>query len=298
MYPASLKIWYSIGIVTGIKKGKSTPFVADALSQAGCCDTVAGKKPTCQGQFESEIRAGDFLDLDRLNTAFSAWLKVAYHQSVHSETGQSPKERYESNLLAPIQGIPLDTSIRFFMKKEKRKVHPDFSDVSLKGRLYKVDPKLRGDSVVVRFDEFGDLQEVLIYSLSEEYLGKGVLHQREKQDQPQSDHQQGKPKHDYIGLLVDQHDALLNKQARGIDYIRVTEKKGWPFTSFMTALSKILGRKGGASAFNTDEMEALQKAYSRRDNLNESLLMEAAEIAEQKNIPHIVYNLQLLQKRS
>ena len=142
MYPASLKIWYSIGIVTGIKKGKSTPFVADALSQAGCCDTVAGKKPTCQGQFESEIRAGDFLDLDRLNTAFSAWLKVAYHQSVHSETGQSPKERYESNLLAPIQGIPLDTSIRFFMKKEKRKVHPDFSDVSLKGRLYKVDPKL------------------------------------------------------------------------------------------------------------------------------------------------------------
>ena len=173
-----------------------------------------------QSQFESEVRAGDILDLDRLNKAFSAWLNVAYHQSIHSETGQSPRMRYESGLLAPVQGIPLETSIRFFMKKEKRKVHPDFSDISLYGRLYKVDPKLRGDSVVVRFDEFADPQEVLIYSLAEEYLGKGVLHQREKQDQPQSEHKQGKPKHDYIGLLEKQHDTLLNKQARGIDYIR------------------------------------------------------------------------------
>jgi len=34
-----------------------------------------------QSLFESEVRAGDILDLDRLNRAFSAWLNVSYHQN-------------------------------------------------------------------------------------------------------------------------------------------------------------------------------------------------------------------------
>jgi len=253
---------------------------------------------TVQSQFEEEVRSGEILSLDRLNRAFSAWLNVAYHQNIHSETDQSPKERYESGLLAPVQGISLETTIRFFMRKEKRKVHSDFSDISLKGRLYKVDPRHRGDSVVVRYDEFGPIKEVLIYSLSEEYLGKGVLHQRERRDQPQPDHQQGKPEHDYLGLLVDQHDSLLNKAARGIDYIKAVSKNKWPFIRFIATLADLLGRKGGASAFSTGEIEALQKVYQRLDELSESLLMEAAQIAEQKNIPHIIYHLQLLQERS
>jgi len=253
---------------------------------------------TVQSQFEAEVRAGDILDLERLNRTFSAWLNVSYHQGLHSEVGERPKERYEKGLIAPIKGISLNTSIRFFMKKVKRKVHKDFSDVSVDGRLYKVDPRLRGDSVMVRFDEFGDLKEVLIYSINDEYLGKGVLHQREKQDQPPADHQQKKPEHDYLSLLVDRHDCQLNKQARGIDYTYATGRKTWPFLSFITSLSKLMGRKGGSSAFNASEIETLKKVYDRLDNLNESLLMEAAQIAERKEIPHIIYELQLLCERN
>jgi transposase InsO family protein len=56
---------------------------------------------TAQNQFESEVRAGERLALERLNQAFQAWLDVAYHESVHSETGQTPRERHRCGLLAP-----------------------------------------------------------------------------------------------------------------------------------------------------------------------------------------------------
>jgi putative transposase len=43
---------------------------------------------TAQSQFESEVRAGDILTLEKLNQALSAWLDVSYHERSHSETDQ------------------------------------------------------------------------------------------------------------------------------------------------------------------------------------------------------------------
>ena len=51
---------------------------------------------TAQGQFESEVRAGEILTLDRLNRTLAAWLEVTYHQQIHSETGQTPLQRLPS----------------------------------------------------------------------------------------------------------------------------------------------------------------------------------------------------------
>jgi len=47
-----------------------------------------------QGQLEAEVRAGDVLTLDHLNEVLAARLQTAYHRQVHSETGQSPHDRY------------------------------------------------------------------------------------------------------------------------------------------------------------------------------------------------------------
>ena len=162
---------------------------------------------TVQSQFESEVRAGDILDLDRLNRTFSAWLNVAYHERIHRETGQSPKERYQSGMLGK-RVVDMETAVRFFMKKATRKVHRDFSDISLEGRLYRVDSKLRGDTIIVYWDEFADGQSVLIYSLQKIYLGIGQLHQREKGELT-ADAQTAKPQHDYLKLLVEKHQQQL-----------------------------------------------------------------------------------------
>ena len=134
---------------------------------------------TAQSQFEAEVRAGDILTLDQLNRGFSAWLAISYHQRPNAETKQTPEARYQKGLSA-IRHVDMDAVLESFMRRENRQVHGDFSDVQLNHRFYRVDKTLRGDRVEVRYDPFGQCQSVLIYSLHEEYLGKGVLHERQQ----------------------------------------------------------------------------------------------------------------------
>ncbi len=248
---------------------------------------------TAQGRFESEVRAGEVLTLDSLNRAFSAWLNIAYHENIHSETQQTPRERYAKGMLAKRE-IDVQSAIRFFMKKAERKVHSDFSDISLEGRYYKVDSKLRGDKVIVRWDEFSDLSTVLLYSLQDQYLGKGTLYDREKQEQSYNPVKSEKPKHDYLSLLIEKHEKTLAKQTQGIDYTYSCSSRTWPFLSFVTTFARLLGRKGGLSSFSTKECESLKQIYERFPNLSENLLTQAFEKADIKDIVNIIYQLQML----
>src|SRR5664279_1682176 len=50
---------------------------------------------TVRDQFLVEIGSGRELDdLAQLNTLFTAWVEKVYHQRPHSETGQSPLDRW------------------------------------------------------------------------------------------------------------------------------------------------------------------------------------------------------------
>jgi len=104
---------------------------------------------TVQKQLESEVRATRDLSLDRLNQALAAWLSVSYHRREHSETDQTPEERYRSGL-GVVRSVDLDEALSYFLRREQRTVHKDFSDISLDKRLYRVDPRLRGDRIEVR----------------------------------------------------------------------------------------------------------------------------------------------------
>jgi transposase InsO family protein len=247
-----------------------------------------------QSLFESEVRAGDILDLDRLNRTLSAWLSVSYHQSIHSETGETPHRRYQTGLLAKRQ-VDMDVAVRFFMKRAARKVHNDFSDISVKGRLYRVDHKLRGDTIMVHWDEFSDLTTVLLYSMQGQYLGQGHLHNREQQEQPFVSHPCGKPQHDFLSMWENKHRQQLDKQCAGIDYTNAAQTKQWPFLSFLASMARLLGRKNGTSSFSTTEFEALDKIYRHCPNLNEAILCEAFANAEYHDIVNIAYQLQLIQ---
>jgi putative transposase len=184
---------------------------------------------TVQDQFEAEVRAGDILTLDQLNRGFSAWLNVSYHDSENTDTGQTPQKRYQQGLTT-IRQVDMGSVIESFMQTALRTVNRTFSDVQLNRRFYRVDPKLRGDRVQVRFDPFASWEGVKIYSLKDEYLGDGVLHNRTSAEAtPQTVSQ--KPGHNLIDLWVRHHKESLEQQA-GIDYRKVLQQKQWPFHEF------------------------------------------------------------------
>ena len=152
---------------------------------------------TVQTQFESEVRAGEMLSLERLNQALAAWLEVSYHERPNSETGQPPRLRYE--LGRPfVRHVDPQEVLKHFLKRVRRKVHADFSDVQVDNAFYRVDPGLRGDAVEVRYDPFRQPQTVQIYSLRGDYLGLGTRHHREAAEQPPLSHPRAKPQHNYL----------------------------------------------------------------------------------------------------
>jgi putative transposase len=250
---------------------------------------------TIQSQFEAEVRAGDILTLDQLNRALAAWLQMSYHQRPHSETGQSPQDRYQQGLRL-VRQVNVQEVLKYFLRREKRKVHPDYSDVQIKTLLFRVDPRWRGDWVEVRYDPFSQPETVLIYSLDGEYLGVGQRHQRQAGQPQPPPHKPGKPKHNYLDLLIQKHDQAMRQRSQGIDYRAVLDQAGrrWPFAEFVKQLAADLGRKGGLAAFSTAELEHLQKAYQRLNSLDPEMLRQALQRAQQRTLPEIVFLLQQL----
>jgi transposase InsO family protein len=253
---------------------------------------------TAQSQFESEVRAGDILTLEKLNQALSAWLEVSYHERTHSETGQSPRLRYEAD--KPFtRHVDLQRVLKYFLKREERRVDPDFSDVRISGLFFRVHKDLRRDKVEVRYDPFGDLESVLIYSLEGEYLGTGVRHQREVGEDGTARPVNSPPpktKHNYLDLLIQKQKAAIERRASGIDYqaVLAAADRRWPFIEFAKQLAGYLGRSGGISAYRTDELESLQKVYQRLKFLDPALLEAACAQAQQRSIAEIVFLLQRL----
>jgi transposase InsO family protein len=247
---------------------------------------------TIQSQFEAEVRAGDLLTLDHLNRALQAWLEVSYHQTPHSETGQPPAQRYQEGLTV-IRQVDLDAVLPYFMEREQRTVHPDFSDVQLHGRFYRVSKDLRGDKVVVRYDPYGAGDTVLIYSLAEEYLGTGALHNRERRpENAPAPAPRSKPKYNYLEFLIQEHDKKLRAQARGIDYRAAVAGRRWPFPAFAKALAQLLGRSGDLASFTDRELELLQRQYHRMPDLNRAQLAEIVEGTRDKTVPAVLFALQ------
>ena len=247
---------------------------------------------TNQSQFESEVRAGDILPFDRLNRAFQAWLHH-YHHTAHSETNRTPDELYSGALK---RKVPVETAVKFFMTEQQRIVHGDFSDVSLNGRFYAVDPRLRGDKVLVRFDPFGALEKVMLYSLDEKFLGEGRLYQREEKDRTPSASPQKKTAFNYIDLIVNKHEQFLQKKARGIDYSALPAPSSWPFGSFVSTCAELLGEKDGTSAFSTENIETLKKLYDQYPELNATMLHQAFAAADTKSIGALALTLHNLNR--
>ena len=248
---------------------------------------------TCQSQFEAEVRHGDILTLEQLNRSFSAWVAMTYHRTPNSDTGQSPIDRYEQGLTV-IRHVDLEAVLVYFMQRDERRVNPDFSDVQLGGRFYRVDKRLRNDKVQVRYDPYSSMDMVLIYSLEGEYLGKGTRHNREKGQDPSPPSSRQKPKYNYLELLIQKHEEALRAQTQGIDYRRAVIERRWAFAAFAKTFAQLLGRRGDLTAFATRELELLRNFYNHTPRITKPLLVEAVEDASEKSLLAILYHLQRL----
>ncbi|BBO89309.1 helix-turn-helix domain-containing protein [Desulfosarcina ovata] len=250
---------------------------------------------TAQQQFEAEVRAGDLLTLEQLNRALSAWLSVAYHKDIHSQTGERPEDRYHNGLTI-IRQVDMSRVIESFMQAIPRTVNRTFSDVQINKRFYRVDPKLRGDRVEVRFDPFSTWDKVQIHSLDGQYLGTGVLHQRQTGLPLAPGQDRGKPKHSYTDLLIQQHKKELAEKTAGIDYRKIVEHRRWPFHQFANTVAQLLGFKAGLTGLCSGDLEMLKKVYNQRSAIDRQTVKQAFENARQPSVPYIVAELKQLIK--
>lgn len=251
---------------------------------------------TCQTQFEAEVRASRVLTLDELNRVMAAWLETAYHREPHSETGQTPHERYRQEPRL-IRHVDLGAVLAFFHQRVSRAVSDDFSDVRIDNRFFAVDPTLRGDRVIVEYDPFSSLEEVQLYSPSDVYLGRGKRYQRERgshrQPPPAAPAEPVTPH--YLDALRAEHEALHQKQrSQGIDFHSARQRNAWSVTGFSRVLARLLGRQGGISGLAAHEMDVLAAFHARHEGLTESLLREAFGQAASATIPEVLFQLQSL----
>jgi transposase InsO family protein len=251
---------------------------------------------TCQMQLEAEVRAGKILTLDDLNRVLAAWLAVAYHQDVNSETGQTPHARYhqEPRLL---RQVDLGAVLGFFHQRVPRLVDKDFSDVRLDGLFFAVDPTLRGDRVVVQYDPFSPLAEVQLYTPAGAYVGLGRRYQREKGSHPQPSPASpaGPISPHYLDALRAEHAAMQEqRRSLGIDYHSARQRNVWSLSSFARIFARLLGRQGGVSGLTTQEMDLLAAFYARHDRVTEGLLRQAFAQAPAAILPEVLFQLQSL----
>ncbi len=253
---------------------------------------------TAQSQLEAEVRAGDLLTLVELNQALAAWLNVGYHQDKHSETGHTPQDRYKTGLKI-LRQIDMSRVIESFMQSVDRTVNKTFCDIRINNRYYRVDVKLRGDRVQVRFDPFSTWDKVDIYSVDDQYLGTGALWDRSTADPAGPQQPQAKPKHSYTQLLIRQHQNKIAEQTGGIDYRKVVEHRSWPFHEFAKTVAQLMGKKAGLADLNAGELESLKKLFNQSKNINRHMVKQAFERAAYPTVVYFIREMkQLIQKET
>jgi putative transposase len=159
-------------------------------------------------------------DLAELNRLFAAWVETVYHRTIHSETGQTPLQRWCAG--GPVALPAPETLTEAFLWEEHRQVTKT-ATVSLHGNSYEVDPSLVGRKVELVFDPF-DLTRIEV-RLTGVPMGLAIPHHIGRNSHPKA-----KPETpstpvqstgiDYAQLIETAHAAEL---ACGVNYAALTK---------------------------------------------------------------------------
>ena len=180
---------------------------------------------TVRLQFMPEVAASSVASLAELNQSFWAWLELIYHQTRHSETGQTPLERYQQGL-KDIRPANHDQLLQAFRWRETRKVRKD-GRIELQGNTYQVDSAFISRTLELRFDPF-DLSSLELW-FEGRCLGNAKVAvqnrqrhlQVEKLVTPPPAVLTGGASTDYLALLRQEFDELQRKAAGGLQFTRL-----------------------------------------------------------------------------
>jgi putative transposase len=176
---------------------------------------------TVRDQFLVEIDDG--VDLTELNRLFSAWLEVVYHRRVHSETEQTPLERFDT-AGAPVLPTPALLREAFLWSQERTVTKT--ATVSLHANQYEVDAALVGRRAELVFDPF-DLTRIEV-RYQHRPFGTAVPLVIGRHTHPQAQREVAPPATptgiDYLKLLAAKRDAELG--GHRIDYASLTDGDG------------------------------------------------------------------------
>jgi putative transposase len=111
---------------------------------------------TVREQLLVELEDRPPASLEDLNRIFQSWAEQVYHRRVHTETEQTPLERF----LAPgVPSRPSEASLREAFRWSERRTASKTGTVGMHGNTYEVDPELAGRQVDLIFDPL-ELTEV------------------------------------------------------------------------------------------------------------------------------------------
>jgi putative transposase len=172
---------------------------------------------TVRDQFLVEIADGiagtgtPVTSLADLNSLFDAWVHQVYHQRIHSETHQTPLQRFLAHG-APTP-VPGDLLAEAFRWSEWRTV-TSTAQVNLHGNLYDVDPSLVGRRVELVFDP-DDLGSIDVRVRSTSY-GKAVPSRVRRHVHPKAAAEPTPPPAptgiDYLRLIEARHTHSLENR--------------------------------------------------------------------------------------
>ena len=168
---------------------------------------------TVREQLLAELEDRPPASLDDLNRIFQSWVEQVYHRRVHSETGQTPLERFLALGPPPLPGgLALTGAFRW---SERRTVSKT-GTVGMHGNTYEVDPELAGRQVDLVFDPL-ELADVAV-QIDGRHVGLAVALRIKRHVHPraQPPTQSTVPTGiDYLGLVQKRHDQALQQR---IDY--------------------------------------------------------------------------------
>ncbi|MFD9669253.1 DDE-type integrase/transposase/recombinase [Rhodococcus sp. NPDC059968] len=175
-----------------------------------------------------------------LNRLLTAWIETEYHRRIHSETGQTPLERWDtgwSRLGRTPSRVTGSNLTEAFLWSEYRTVTKT-ATISLHGNTYQVDVALVGRKVELVFSPF-DLETIDVRYHDKSH-GKAVPHHITRHVHPKARPETSEPVSppvtgiDYLTLTADTHHEQVSRERRiGFDALygnRHTEPGSEPST--------------------------------------------------------------------
>lgn len=115
---------------------------------------------TLRQQLVNEVEnLAEPLTLEAFNRYLVAWAE-RYHETRHSKTQQTPRQRYSQTPVAP-RPVTMDMLEFVFLQWTTRDI-TDCGEIKFGGNLYQVDPSLAGKNRVIRYDPF-DLTRIFVW---------------------------------------------------------------------------------------------------------------------------------------